>query len=145
MKSKSSWHNNTRRGDGSMLTDNQRRKISTTIRFLKADFYELKQLFTIGGDISPQKGRELMELISLAGERTGCLSEKFDLREGSGSASQKAFGLLSALWIDLQEIKAERLRSHGEVSEEVELELDPEVDKIMDLISEMQRTLRRKG
>ncbi len=128
-----------------MLIDNQRRKISTTIRFLKADFYELEQLFTNGNDISPQKRKGLMELISLAGERTDALSEKFDLREDSGPASQKALGILSALWIDLQEIKADRLRSHGEVSTEVELELDLEVDRLMDLISEMQRALRRRG
>ena len=52
MKSRSLWQSNTGLGGNSILKDNQRRKISTTIRFLKADLNELGQLFTGANDIS---------------------------------------------------------------------------------------------
>lgn len=145
MKSNSSWQSNIRPGGGTMLKDNQKRKISATIRFLKSDLRELEQLFNSNSDISPHKSKELMELISLVGERGYALSEAFNLQESAGTASQKALGILSALWVDLPEIKAKKLRSYGEVSPEIESDLDPEVDRIMDLISEMQRILRRRG
>ncbi|MDA8157229.1 MAG: hypothetical protein M0Z52_12395 [Actinomycetota bacterium] len=128
-----------------MLKDNQKRKISATIRFLKADLNELEQLFAGSNDISYQKRKELMDLISLVGERSDALSAEFNLQKMAETASQKALGILSSLWVDLQEIKAVKLRSYGEVSPEVESDLDPEVDRIMDLISEMQRILRRRG
>ena len=145
MKSNSSWQSNIRPSGANMLNDNQRRKISVTIRFLKADLSKLEQLFTGDNDIPPSKRKDLMDLIALAGERHDARSAAFDLQERSETASREASGILSALWVDLQEIKAKKLRSYGEVSSEVESDFDPEIDKIMDLISEMQRILRRRS
>jgi len=86
-----------------------------------------------------------MDLISLVEERSDAMHAAFDLQEGTKTASREAIGILSALWGDLKEIKADKLRSYGEVSSEVESDFDPEIDKLMDLISEMQRIIRRRS
>ncbi len=145
MKSSSSWPSNIRHSGASMLNDNQKRKISTAIRFLKADLSKLEQIFSDNNDIPLSNSKELLNLISLAEQRSDDLSATFDLKKRPATASREAMGILSALWADLQEIKADKLRSYGKVSSEVESDLDPEIDKIMDLISDMQRILRRRG
>ena len=128
-----------------MLNDNQKRKISTTLRFLGTDLLKLEQIFSGDNDIPPSHRKDLIDLVSLAGQRSDDLSAIFDLHERRMTASREAIGILSALWVDLQEIRADKLRSYGKVSSEVESDLDPEIDKIMNLISEMQRILRRRG
>lgn len=145
MKSKSSWQDNIKPSGSNVLTDNQRRKILVTIRFLEEDLKKLEQLFTDNNDMPPFKRKDLIDLLLLTGERSGALSEAFGLWDGTASASREALSILSALWSNLQEIKADKLRNYGTVSSEVELELDPDIDKIMDLISKMQQILRRRS
>lgn len=128
-----------------MLTDNQKRRIAITIRFLREDLHKLEQLLTGDNDISPNKRKDLLDTISLVRQRSDALSADFDLQERPGTASREANGILSALWADLQEIKSDKLRSYGKVSPEIESDFDPEIDRIMDLISEMQRILRRRS
>jgi hypothetical protein len=128
-----------------MLNDNQKRKISATIRFLKVDLSTLEKLFTGNNDIPSSKRKDLIDLVSLVKERSDALSETFGFQERKEAASREALGILSALWVDLKEIKADKLRSYGKVSSEEESDFDPEIDRIMDLISEMQRVLRRRS
>lgn len=143
MNSRSSVQSETR--EANMLNDNQKRKISATLRFLDADISELEQLFAGNNDIPHQKRKNLTDLLSLAAQRSQGLSAAYDLQERPQTAIRKAISILSSLWVDLQDIKADKLRNYGTVSSEIESDFDPEIDKIMDLISQMQRILRNRS
>jgi hypothetical protein len=142
-----------RKTGASMLNEFQRRGLTATFRTLEEMMYEIEAainsdvyrgiLLEIDNDISRQAKEGIIERIRLVREKISYLSKHFDLEKKRKKSSSQIQADLSYCWEILEGSKAQRLRGYGKVAEGLEELLDPQINSIISLITEMGDLIRR--
>jgi len=135
------------------LNEYQRRGLSATFRTLEEMMQEIEtvinsdgykgSLLEIDNDSSPQAREEILKRIQLIREKIARLSKQFFLEMKQMKSSRQILSDLSYCWEILEGSKAKKLRGYGEVAEGLEEVLDPQINTILDLITEMENILKR--
>jgi hypothetical protein len=135
------------------LNEYQRRGLSATFRTLEEMMQEIEtvinsdgykgSLLEIDNDSSPQAREEILKRIQLIREKIGRLSKQFSLEMKQMKSSRQMLSDLSYCWEILEGSKAKKLRGYGEVAEGLEEVLDPQINIIVELITEMENILKR--
>jgi len=134
-----------------MLNDPQRRRLSITFRLLEEELDNLELslktddytgiLYEIKNDV-PLRTRDLLiDKIAAIKERIGVIAERFALEKGNKELSRSAIGELSLLGVSVEEVMSKRLRGYGEIAEGLGKALDPELDKVRDILWDMLKVL----
>jgi hypothetical protein len=141
--------------ESSMLNEPQRRGLSATFRTLEEMMYETETMINSDGyrgtlleiknDISPPAREKILKRIRLVREKVSRLSKQFALDMKQMKSSRKILADLSYCWEILEGSKARRLRGYGEVAEGLEERLDPQIDAIIDLITETGNVIKKGG
>jgi len=136
----------------SMLNEFQRRGLTATFRTLEEMMYEIEAainsdvyrgiLLEIDNDISRQAKEGIIERIRLVREKVSYLSKHFDLEKKRKKSSSQIQADLSYCWEILEGSKAQRLRGYGKVAEGLEEILDPQINSIINLITEMENLVK---
>jgi hypothetical protein len=139
--------------EASMLNEYQRRGLSTTFRILEEMMYEIETIITTEGyrgiliamrnDVSPQAMEEIVKKIRLIREKVSSLSKQFALEAKEIKSSNRILAELSYCWETLEGSKAKKLRGYGEVAKGLEKVLDPQIETIIQLITDMENILKR--
>lgn len=137
---------------GAGLNEPQRRGLSATFRTLEEMMYEIETVINSGGyrgslleidnDISPQAKEEVLKRIRLIREKISRLSKQFSLEMKQMKSSRQIFADLSYCWEILEGSKAKKLRGYGEVAEGLKEILDPQINTIIDLITDMENLIK---
>jgi len=137
----------------SLLNEPQRRGLSATFRILEEMMYEIETVINndgyrgssveIDNDISPQAKDEILKRIRLIREKIRHLSEQFAFEMKLMKSSSQILADLSYCWEILEGSKAKKLRGYGEVAEGLEELLDPQIDAIIGIITDMENILKR--
>jgi hypothetical protein len=135
------------------LNEPQRRGLSATFRILEEMMYEIEiminsdgfegNLIVIDNDISPQAREKIAKKIQLIREKVSSLSKQFALEMKQTKSSRQIFADLSYCWEILEGSKAKKLRGYGEVAEGLEEVLDPQINTIIDIITDMENLIKR--
>ena len=135
------------------LNEYQRRGLSATFRTLEEMMHEIEtmingdgykgSLLEIDNDISPQAREESLKRTGLIREKISHLSKQFSLEMKQMKSSRQMLSDLSYCWEILEGSKAKKLRGYGEVAEGLEEVLDPQINIIVELITEMENILKR--
>jgi hypothetical protein len=135
------------------LNEYQRRGLSVTFKILEEMMCEIETMINSGGlkgnlmvienDVPPQAREELIERIQLVSEKAIRISKQFGLEMKQTKSSSQILADLSYCWETLEGSKAKKLRGYGEVAEGLEEVLDPQINAIIDLVTEMENILRR--
>jgi hypothetical protein len=135
------------------LNEYQRRGLSATFRTLEEMMHEIEtminsdgfkgNLIVIDNDISPQAMEKIVKKIQLVRDKVGRLSKQFTFEIKQTKTSSQILADLSYCWETLEGSKAKKLRGYGEVAEGLEEVLDPQINTIIDLITEMENILKR--
>ena len=135
------------------LNEYQRRGLSATFRTLEEMMHEIEtmingdgykgSLLEIDNDISPQAREEILKRIGLIREKISHLSKQFSLEMKQMNSSRQILSDLSYCWDILEGSKAKKLKGYGEVAEGLEEVLDPQINIIVELITEMENILKR--
>ncbi|MBM4140780.1 MAG: hypothetical protein FJ242_04685 [Nitrospira sp.] len=136
-----------------LLNEYQRRGLSSTFRILEEMMCEIETLINSDGfrgnlivtenDILLQSREEIVKKIQLVREKVSHLSKQFALEMKQAKLSSQILADLSYCWETLEGSKAKRLRGYGEVEEGLEKVLDPQIDAIINLITEMENILKK--
>jgi len=139
--------------DRTILNEPQRRGLSATFRILEEMMHEIETMITsdrfkgnlieIDNDVSPGAREESVKRIKLVREKVSRLSKQFSLEMKQTKSSSQILADLSYCWEILEGSKAKKLRGYGEVAEGLEEVLDPQINTIIDLITEMENILKR--
>jgi hypothetical protein len=139
--------------DRTILNEPQRRGLSATFRILEEMMHEIETMITndrfkgnlieIDNDVSPGAREEIVKRIQLVREKVSSLSKQFALEMKQTKSSSQILADLSYCWEILEGSKAKKLRGYGEVAEGLEEVLDPQINTIIDLITEMENILKR--
>jgi hypothetical protein len=138
--------------EASMLNEYQRRGLSATFRILEEMMFEIEtrinsdgfkgNLIVIDNDISSQAREEIVKRIKLVKEKVSRLSKQFNLEMKQTKSSSQILADLSYCWEILEGSKAKKLRGYGEVAEGLEEVFDPQINTIIDLITEMENLIK---
>ena len=138
--------------EASILNEPQRRGLSATFITLEEMMYEIETVINSGGyrgslleidnDISPQAKEEVLKRIRLIREKISRLSKQFSLEMKQMKSSRQIFADLSYCWEILEGSKAKKLRGYGEVAEGLKEILDPQINTIIDLITDMENLIK---
>jgi len=139
--------------DRTILNEPQRRGLSATFRILEEMMHEIETMITsdrfkgnlieIDNDVSPGAREEIVKRIKLVKEKVSRLSKQFAFEMKQAKLSSQILADLSYCWEILEGSKAKKLRGYGEVAEGLEEVLDPQINTIIDLITEMENILKR--
>jgi len=135
------------------LNEYQRRGLTATFRILEEMMHEIEtminsdgfegNLIVIDNNISSQAKEEILKRIHLVREKVSRLSEQFALEMKQTKSSSQILADLSYCWEILEGSKAKKLKGYGEVAEGLEKVLDPQINTIIDIITEMENILKR--
>jgi hypothetical protein len=136
-----------------MLNEPQRRGLSATFRILEEMMHEIEtminsdvfegNLIVIDNDISPEAREEIVNRIRHVREKVSRLSKQFALEMKQTKSSRRILADLSYCWEILEGSKAKKLRGYGEVAEGLEELLDPQIDAIIGIITDMENLINR--
>jgi hypothetical protein len=139
--------------EASMLNEPQRRGLSATFRILEEMMYEIETVMNSDGykgilvamdnDIPTEAREEIIKKIQLVREKVSYLSKLFSLEIKQTKSSSRILADLSYCWETLEGSKAKKLRGYGSVAEGLEELLDPQINSIVILISEMEKLIKR--
>ena len=135
------------------LNEYQRRGLSATFRTLEEMMHEIEtmingdgykgSLLEIDNDSSPQAREEILKRIRLIRGEISRLSKQFSLEMKQMKSSRQMLSNLSYCWEILEGSKAKKLRGYGEVAEGLEEVLDPQINTIIDIITDIENILKR--
>jgi hypothetical protein len=135
-----------------MLNDSQKRSVSATIRLLEKNLHTMEQLLRsddyigivdeLNNDLPVSVRDELSTLMTRIMDKIRFFAEHFALERQKRQVSNQLFALLTYNWTMLEEIKTRRLKGYGAVADGLQQTLDSELDAIIVLILDMQKTLR---
>jgi len=136
-----------------MLNEPQRRGLSSTFRILEEMLLEIEtminsdgfegNLMVIENDVSPEAREKILMIIELVREKLKSLSKQLALEIKQTKMSSQILADLSYCWEILEGSKAKKLRGYGEVAEGLEKVLDPQINIVIDLVTEMEKLIKR--
>jgi hypothetical protein len=129
-----------------LLNPNQRRVLTVTLRHVEknlrrilTDLVNEEQGILYRTTISlPEDKRPLVrQLVEAALEQIAGLAQRFELPPEIIDHTDALRGSLALLRSDLYDVHARKLRRSGEVDPDLEAELDPAVDNLIELLREI--------
>jgi hypothetical protein len=134
-----------------MLNPYQRRRVSTTIRLLEENLFDIEArvssegrsgvLYTLNNNIPPAVKKALLDKIGIIRHGVRKIAGQFELEEETTWLRQRLVGELSLMGVSLEEIMARRLRGYGEIAEGLQEMLDPQLNALRAVLYEMLRLL----
>jgi hypothetical protein len=134
-----------------MLNDYQRRGLSITLRIVEESLEHIERILKNDGysgilyetrdDITKEIRQEISNRIPPAIAEIEKIADKFHLERQIGWASNAAYSKLPYCWEILENARARRLKRYGDISRGLGEELDPHLDTIIKVLSEMERIL----
>jgi len=134
-----------------MLNDYQRRGLSITLRIVEENLEHIERILKNDGysgvlyetrnDITKDIRKEISNRIPPAIAEIEKIADKFHLEKQIGWASNAAYSKLPYCWEILENTRARRLKRYGDISRGLGEELDPHLDTIIKILSEMERIL----
>lgn len=138
-----------------MLNKDQKRRLSISLRIVEENIQDIEQilhngaytgiLYDVNCDVSPKVKEEILKKVTLIKDKIKSLSRKFTLEKEYKEARKKIFDKLSSCWEIMEGVKTKRLKKYGTVSHELDNVLDPQLNIIIDLISETEHLVLGKA
>ncbi len=135
-----------------MLNEYQRRSLKVTLSIVEKSLRDIEKilnvndhsgvLYTFRNNIPPTAKEKVLLLMSKAYGRIRNVAEKFNLEKESKYANREAFAKLPHCWEMLEDTKAKKLKGYGDIPVGLVSVLDPELDLIIEFITEVEGILR---
>jgi hypothetical protein len=133
------------------LNSSQRRAVTVTLRLLEerlADIERVLQndeqgvLYRRVARFTLTQREQMRNLIAAMREEIRRAARQFDLPQEEQDATRYIIGTLSLSWESLEEIRARKLKSYGEVDPALKETLDPIVRQLIQLLFRLQHAAR---
>jgi hypothetical protein len=132
------------------LNEHQHRALSTRLALLDQQLYDAERLargelgsgamFEVWSDLTTEEAESLLRLLATARQSVANLRDRFFLAPQRHDVRHWLLGHFSILWNILQVSRAEKLKGFGEVAGDLGPRLDPEIDRLIEIVSRV-RTL----
>ena len=133
------------------LGQNRRRAVGLRLRLLEERLATVRRLLLEGEEgrlyrrrrPSMTAGREarMLALIDEAVLEIAAAADRLRVPRAEQDAAAKIGGILAIAWQGIGEALASNLRGFGEGDPLLSVELDPSIERLMDLVIELQRTM----
>lgn len=127
-----------------ILNEDQRRVLSSRLGRLERQLYDMELLlagepprgamFEVTNDFTPEETAGFLALLGNAREHIETLRDRFDLSIQREDVRRHLAGYFSIIWTILEDSHAAKLKGKGEVTPELEYLLDPEMDKLIEIV-----------
>lgn len=116
-----------------LLNPNQQRRVGTHLRLLVEDLTTLAELPELRRDGAPYDG--VRELIDELCDRAAGLRQAFALPPDHVPDLRRRVAAVAEVWAaHVEDLRSNRLRAYGMVHPELSLQLDPQLDRIVELL-----------
>jgi hypothetical protein len=137
------------------LNEHQRRNLSVTLVIIEESLAELEKIVAspdYHGILLDRKNNirssvkdYLLNHSQLIRARIRVIAERFGLDRVHRETGREINAKLSYCWEILQDTRADKLKRYGEIEENIKEVLDPDLDTIIGLVTEMEDCLTGKG
>src|SRR5574337_70578 len=137
-----------------MLNKDQRKGLSIVLCTVEENIQDIERmlnngtymgiLYDVKCNIPLEVKEEILKTVSLIKDRIKIISKRFALEKEYREVAKKIFSKLSSCWEIIEGVKTKRLKKYGAVTHELDNVLDPQLNIIIDLISETERLLLGK-
>lgn len=132
----------------SQVSANHRRVISVRLRVLEDSCLRLLELFqarktsmTVRTPLPPEKTREVARLLSDLTARIAQLKSDLVLEQASIDARREALAIVSAMSVDLEELRPRFLKGYGKMPPRLSDYLDEEISECLGVVNRIHREL----
>lgn len=136
------------------LNENQKRTVAVTLRMLEEQLVETERLmqqdergilYHRAARFALGQRERMRELIGALREEIRRAARQFELPVQERNAAQDIAGSLALAWESLEEIRSHKLENYGAVDPSLKGTLDPIVQRLIKLVSELEDAARGKG
>jgi hypothetical protein len=133
------------------LNPNQVRAVTVTLRLLEERLADVERviaadergiLYERVASFTPAQRAQMNESIRALREQIRRAAEEFHLPRETQSAARYVVGTVSLLWESVEEIRARKLKSYGEVDPQLKQTLDPILQRIVRLLFDLMDAAR---
>jgi hypothetical protein len=134
-----------------LLNERQHRALSTRLALLDRQLYDAERLvrgelgsgsmFESSTDLSIEETEALRRLLAEARNIVRNLRDHFALAPQREDVRHWLLGHFSILWNILQDSHAEKLKGFGEVARDLEPQLDQEIDRLIEIVSQVRTVI----
>jgi hypothetical protein len=133
------------------LNAGQQRAVTVTLRLLEERLADIERvadedeegiLYRRVARFTPQQRRQMQERIRAMRAEIRRAAQQFQLAREDQDAARYIVGTLSLSWESLEEIRARKLKSYGEVDPALKDTLDPIVRQLIQLLFRLQDAAR---
>jgi hypothetical protein len=134
-----------------MLNKDQKRGLTIALRIVEENMQKIEQLLEIKTcegilydakcSVTLDVKEEILKRISFIKARINYISDIFVLEKEYRESLRKIFGILPSCWEIIENVKSKRLKRYGDVQDGLDNILDPQLNRITDLILEMEQVL----
>lgn len=121
-----------------LLNENQRRRVVTHLRLLREDLENIMRLPALAPDTPA--GRRIGDVVGRIEAEIRALRVTFGLREDEKPLLHRHVAAIAEVWWSrVEDLRARRLKSYGEVHPDLPAALDPHVERLEDLLLDLAR------
>ena len=134
-----------------MLNKEQKRGLTIALRIVEENMQKIEQLLEIktyegilydtNCSVAPDAKEEILKRVSFIKARINYISNLFVLEKEYREGLRNIFGILPSCWEIIENVKTKRLKRYGDVQNGLDNVLDPQLNRITDLILEMEQLL----
>ena len=134
-----------------MLNKDQKRGLTIALRIAEENMQKIEQILenkTYEGvlydsecSVTTDIKEEILKRVSFVKVRINYISNIFVLEKEYREGLREIFSILPSCWEIVENVKAKRLKRYGDVQNGLDNVLDPQLDRITDLILEMEQLL----
>lgn len=131
-----------------MLNKDQRKGLSIVLCSVEENIQDIERmlnngtymgiLYDVKCDIPTDVKEEISKRVSLMKDKIKSVSREFTLEKEYKEVRKKIFSKLSFCWELIEGVKTRRLKKYGAVSHDLDNVLDPQLNTIINLISETE-------
>jgi hypothetical protein len=119
-----------------LLNDDQRRRVGTHLDLLTADLAALERLPELQHSRAPYEAIQV--LIADIRRRADAMRHVLDLPTGHAPGLKRRVAAMAGVWAaHLEDLRPRGLRAYGAVNPDLAPHLDPHLNDILDLLSEL--------
>jgi len=134
-----------------MLNKDQKRGLTIALRVVEENMQNIEHilnskihkgiLYDTNCNIAPEIKEEMLKRVAFVKDRIKIISNLFALEKEYREGLRKIFGILPSCWEIIENVKTKRLKRYGDVQNGLDNVLDPQLNRITDLILEMEQFL----
>jgi hypothetical protein len=102
-------------------------------------------MVSLANPLSQEQRVRLSDLVGQARALIATLAERFGLKHETSDLAREAHGRLVGMWTALEDTRSRKLRRYGRVDPALSAALDPEIQKLVDLVLAMDEVLFARG